>query len=119
MTYSYATGSAGTILSATVRDSNSLSGGITATFHDTWTFGLSGTYDGFSNQRGSPSSGQSPFSPYGVVASANYVNGAWTFGEYYQHATADSVTAESDRDVVDIGEVGVSRLIDQNHDYWA
>jgi hypothetical protein len=116
LTYSYAAGSAGAPFSPTVRDSNSLSGGITATFQDAWTFGLSGTYDGFSNQRGSSISGQSPVSPYGVVASGNYVNGAWTFGGYYQHATADSVTAQSDRDTVDIGEVGLSRLIDQNHD---
>jgi hypothetical protein len=118
MTYSYATGSAGTLFSPTVRDSDSLSGGVTATFHDSWTFGLSGTYDGFSNQRGNPSSGQSPVSPYGVVASGNYVNGAWTFGGYYQHATADSVTAQSERDTVDIGEVGGSRLIDENHDLF-
>ncbi len=118
MTYSYATGSAGTLFSPTVRDSDSLSGGVTATFHDTWTFGLSGTYDGFSNQRGNPTSGQSPVSPYGVVASGNYVNGPWTFGGYYQHATADSATAQSERDTVDIGEVGVSRLIDENHDLF-
>jgi hypothetical protein len=37
---------------------------------------------------------------------------------YYQHATADSVTPQSSRDTADIGEVGVSRLIDQNHDLF-
>jgi hypothetical protein len=114
LTYSYAEGSAGT---TNVRDSNSLTGGINATFYDAWTFGLSGTYDGFSNQR-NPTSGQSSVSPYGVVASGNYINGAWTFGGYYQHATADSVTGQSDRDTVNIGEVGISRLIDQNHDLF-
>jgi hypothetical protein len=118
VTYSYATGSTGSIPSLTIRDSDSLSAGLTATFQDAWTFGLSGTFDGFSNLRGNPASGQSPATSYGVVASANYVNGAWTFGGYYQHATADSVTAQSDRDTVDIGEVGISRLIDQNHDLF-
>jgi hypothetical protein len=112
-TYSYATASAGNPI---VRDSNSLSEGITATLHDAWTFGLSGTYDGLSRQRGNTTIGQSPVSPYGVVASANYVEGPWTFGGYYQHATADSVTAQPSRDTVNIGEAGVARLINKNHD---
>jgi hypothetical protein len=112
-TYSYATASAGNPI---VRDSSSLSEGITATLHDAWTFGLSGTYDGFSKQRDNVTMGHSPVSPYGVVASANYVNGPWTVGGYYQHATADSVTSQPSRDTVDIGEAGVARLIDRNHD---
>ncbi|MBB6143031.1 hypothetical protein HNQ77_000975 [Silvibacterium bohemicum] len=112
-TYSYATTSAGNPI---VRDSNSLSEGITATVHDAWTFGLSGTYDGFSKQRNDITTGHSSVSPYGVVASANYVEGPWTVGGYYQHATALSVTSQPSRDTVDIGEGGVARLINRNHD---
>ncbi len=112
-TYSYATASAGNPI---VRDSNSLSEGITATVHDAWTFGLSGTYDGVSKQRDNITIGHSPVSPYGVVASANYVDGPWTVGGYYQHATSNSITSQPSRDTVDIGEAGVSRLIDRNHD---
>ena len=112
-TYSYARGSAS---DPTVRDSNSLSAGITATLHDAWTFGLSGTYDGFSAFRENATTSQSPVSPYGIVGSANYVNGPWAFGGYYQHATANSVTPQSSRDTVNIGETGISRLVDPNHD---
>ena len=112
-TYSYATASAG---NPSVRNSNSLGEGITATVHDAWTFGLSDTYDGFSTQRRNSPAGQPPVSPYGVVASANYVTGPWTLGGYYQHATADSITPRPSRDTVNIGEAGISRLIDRNHD---
>lgn len=111
-TYSYARASAGNPI---VRDSNSLSTGITATVHDAWTFGLSGTYDGFSVAHRNAPVGQSAVSPYGLVASANYVDGPWAFGGYYQHATADSITPQSSRDTVNIGEAGISRLVDQNH----
>lgn len=112
-TYSYAAASAGNPI---VRNSNSLSEGITATVHDAWTFGLSDTYDGFSTRRRNSPAGQPPVSPYGVVASANYVTGPWTLGGYYQHATADSITPRPKRDTVNIGEAGISRLIDRNHD---
>ena len=114
-TYSYARGSAGSHQSPTVPESNSLSGGISATLYDAWTFGLSGTYDGFSTRRTNSSATPSSVTPYGVVASVNYVNGAWTFGGYYQHATADSLTPHSNRDAVDIAELGLSCLIDKNH----
>jgi hypothetical protein len=50
-----------------------------------------------------------------VVASANYVNGAWIYGGYYQHATGAGAESQSRRDSVDIGELGVSCLIDRNH----
>jgi hypothetical protein len=106
-TYSYAGGSAGS--------SNSLSGGVSATLYDAWTFGLSGTYDGFSTRRTNSTANPSSVTPYGVVASVNYVNGAWTFGGYYQHATADSLTPHASRDAVDIVELGLSCLIDKNH----
>jgi hypothetical protein len=115
LTYSYAAGTSGTPLDPTpTRDSNSISGGVTATFYDAWTFGVSGTYDGFSTQRNSPGD-PAPVSPYGVVASANYVNGAWSYGGYYQHATGDAATVQGSRDTVDLGELGVSCLIDKNH----
>lgn len=112
-TYSYARATAS---NPTVRDSNSLSAGVTMTLHDAWTFGLSETYDGFSTFRENAATSRSPVSPFGVVASANYVEGPWAFGGYYQHATANAVTPQSGRDTVDIGETGISRLIDSNHD---
>jgi hypothetical protein len=111
-TYSYAKASAG---NPTTRDSNSLGPGITLTLHDAWTFGLSGTYDGFSAFRKNTSADQSPVSPYGVVASVNYVTGSWALGGYYQHATANNLTPQSSRDTVNIEEAGISRLVDQNH----
>src|SRR5260370_15181174 len=114
-TYSYARGSAGSHQNPTVPESNSLSGGISATLYDAWTFGLSGTYDGFSTQRTNSRANPSPARPYGVVASVNYVKGAWTFGGYYQHATADSLTPQSIRHTVDIAELAVSCLTDKNH----
>ena len=116
LTYSYARGTAGSVNTPTVPESDSLSGGISVTVYDAWTFGLSGTYDGFSTQHTHSSADPSPVSPYGVVASVNYVTGAWTFGGYYQHATADSLTPQSRRDTVDIAELGLSYLIDKNHD---
>ncbi len=115
LTYSYARGTAGSLQNPRVPESNSLSWGISATLYDSWTVGLSGTYDGFSTQRTNSRANPSPARPYGVVASVNYVKGAWTFGGYYQHATADSLTPQSSRDTVDIAELGVSCLIDKNH----
>ncbi len=86
---------------------DSVSGGITATFQDRWTLGLSATYDGLSERK----TGGAPF---GVVASANYVSGPLIIGGYYQHAEAPAQI--SGRDTVDIGEVGASYLVDRNHD---
>jgi hypothetical protein len=114
-TYSYARGSASSHQNPAVPESNSLSGGVSATLYDAWTFGLSGTYDGFSARRTNSGANPSSVTPYGVVASVNYLHGAWTFGGYYQHATADSLTPHSSRDAVDIVEVGLSCLIDKNH----
>jgi hypothetical protein len=112
-TYSYGKASAA---NPTVRNSKSLSPGITITVHDAWTFGLSGTYDGFSAFRGNTPHTHTPISPYGIVASANYVAGPWAFGGYYQHATSNSITPKFSPDMVNLGEAGVSRLIDRNHD---
>jgi hypothetical protein len=115
LTYSYARGTSGSLDTPTVPESDSLTGGISVTLYDAWTFGLSGTYDGFSTEHTHSNANPSPVSPYGVVASVNYINGAWTFGGYYQHATADSLTSQSSRDTVDIAELGVSYLVDKNH----
>ena len=115
LTYSYARGTSGSLDTPTVPESHSLTGGISVTLYDAWTFGLSGTYDGFSTEHTHSNANPSPVSPYGVVASVNYINGAWTFGGYYQHATADSLTSQSSRDTVDIAELGVSYLVDKNH----
>ena len=111
-TFSYAKASAGNPITP---DSNSLSPGVTLTLHDAWTFGLSGTYGGFSAFRKNTSAAQSPVSPYGVVASVNYVTGPWALGGYYQHATANSLTPQSSRDTVNVEEAGISRLVDRNH----
>jgi hypothetical protein len=118
LTFSHATGTqSNRETPIVVRDSDSLSAGISATLNDTWSFGLSGTYDGFSRYDiHSAGFNSSPVLPYGVVASVNYVQGPWVIGGYYQHATADGVTAQPSRDTVDVVELGVSYLIDQNHD---
>jgi hypothetical protein len=111
LTYSYAQGNRDTLLSPAA--SHSLSAGLSVTVHDAWTFGLSGTYDGFSAQRSGATS--SSVQPYGVVASINYVTGSWVFGGYYQHAAANGITPQSSRATVDIGELGISYLIDNDH----
>lgn len=117
ITFSHATGTGSTSPSGfTVRDSDSLSAGISLTYEDTWTLGLSGTYDGWSRYDARSGLNRSPVLPYGVVASINYVNGPWVVGGYYQHATADSVTAQPSRDNVDVIELGVSYLVDQEHE---
>jgi hypothetical protein len=114
---------------ATARRSDSLSPGISATFVDTWTLGLSGTYDGLSQTRPAIA-GKGPVKPYGVVASLNYVAGPWVVGGYYQHAVANTpptigldegalsanITPALHRDTVEVAEVGASYLLDKNHD---
>ncbi|MGC1302005.1 MAG: hypothetical protein WA840_06495 [Caulobacteraceae bacterium] len=117
--------------SAVLRRSDSLSSGVSATLYDTWAFGLSGTYDGFSQQRTVSGDSGGTTSPYGVVTSLNYVNGPWVIGGYYQHAVGDNLAAESPglgnisaggsdfalhRDTLNIGELGASYLVDKNHD---
>ena len=113
---------------AAPRRSDSISSGVMATLFDTWTLGVSGTYDGFSSYR--RPSGSGAIRPYGAVASVNYVNGPWVFGGYYQHAVGETLCAGPvqdltaatsaeptlHRDIVDVGEVGASYLLDHNHD---
>lgn len=116
---------------AGLRRSDSLSAGITATFYDTWTFGLSGGYDGFSQQQTAPGTSRGTSSPYGVVTSLNYVNGPWVIGGYYQHAVGNNVVDQQQEaadlplangapavrsDKVDVGEFGLSYLLDKDHD---
>jgi hypothetical protein len=114
---------------ASERRSDSLSFGATATLHDTWTLGLSGTYDGLSERPALPGGGRGAI-PYGVVTSLNWVSGPWAAGGYYQHAVGASLVGagdpigpiaagratDSSRDQVDIGELGASYLVDKNHD---
>jgi hypothetical protein len=116
LTYSHAQGAGIDQPVAALRHSDSLSAGVSATFYDTWTLGLSGTYDGFSAYRNNTNGSSPATTPYGVVASLNYVNGPWIAGGYYQHANAESRTLEAGRDTVDIGELGVSYLVGKNHD---
>jgi hypothetical protein len=104
---------------------------VSATLYDTWAVGISGTYDGLSSLStvAGDVGGRGTTTPYGVVTSLNYVNGPWVSGGYYQHATADSLDTDllvanraatsfpaTHHDSVDIGEVGLSYLVDQNHD---
>ena len=115
-TYSHANIDASIIPNSQRRSSDSISGGLSATIRDTWSLGISATYDGLSRSP-DPISGVRPATrPFGVVASADYVGGPWTVGGYYQHATADSQTLVPAKDSVDIGEFGVSYLLDRNHD---
>ena len=107
-TYSHAQGTD----TARDRRSDSFSGGVTATWHDSWTVGLSATVDDAARRTGVRDT------PYGIVASADHVSGPWVFGGYYQHATADSQADLPTRDIIDIGEVGLSYLVDQNHDLF-
>lgn len=115
-TYSHASTDAQTIPHGPRHASGSLSGGLNATIRDTWSLGISATYDGLSRSPDRVPAPRSATRPFGVVASADYVGGPWTVGGYYQHATADSQTLIPTQDTVDIGEFGLSYLIDRNHD---
>ena len=107
---------AGTLSPVNGSHSDSLSGGVTATLNDTWVLGVSGTYDGLSKRNFTAYGTASSGAPYGVVASFNYVAGSWIAGGYYQHATATSIELRPNRDAVNIGEIGVSYLVDKSHD---
>jgi hypothetical protein len=97
------------------KDANSINAGITTTFEDTWVLGASANYDGFSGTRpGMPPALRRD--PFGIVGSINYVDGPWVLGGYYQYATAPSTTVTPARDQIQIVEVGLSYLLDQNHD---
>jgi len=91
---------------------SSFSGGATLTVRDTWTLGVSATRDDFL----AAAAGPSRSAPFGVVISSDIVRGRWVVGGYYQHATADVRTTVPQRDTVDIGELGLSYLLDANHD---
>jgi hypothetical protein len=97
------------------KDANSINAGSSITLEDTWVFGASANYDGFSGTR----PGMPPVlrrDPFGVIGSINYVEGPWVLGGYYQYATAPSTTVTPGRDQIQIAEVGLSYLLDQNHD---
>jgi hypothetical protein len=97
------------------KDANSINAGITTIFEDTWVFGASANYDGFSGTRPdmSPALRRDPF---GIIGSINYVEGPWVLGGYYQYATAPATTVTPTRDQIQIVEAGLSYLLDQNHD---
>jgi hypothetical protein len=110
-TYSHATASRQAV--ADTRRSDSISGGISATIRDSFVFGLSATYDGLSSPK---QPGGSNRAPYGVVASFNYVDGQWIAGGYYQHAVAPVTASITGVDKIDVAQIGLSYLIDKNHD---
>jgi Gram-negative porin len=93
----------------------SINAGIQSIFEDTWVLGASANYDGFSGTRpGLPPALRRD--PFGIIGSINYVEGSWVLGGYYQYATAPSTTTAPARDQIQIVEVGLSYLLDQNHD---
>jgi hypothetical protein len=96
-------------------DANSINAGITTILEDTWVLGASANYDGFSGTRpGLPPALRRD--PFGIIGSINYVDGPWVLGGYYQYATASSTTVTPAHDQIQIVEVGLSYLLDQNHD---
>src|SRR5216683_1446027 len=114
-TYSHASPGDDTPKDLGQKDANSINAGGSITLEDTWALGASANYDGFSGTRpGMPPALRRD--PFGVIASINYVEGPWVLGGYYQYATAPSTTVTAARDQVQIVEVGLSYLLDQNHD---
>jgi hypothetical protein len=114
-TYSRASPGDDTPRSLGQKDANSINAGGSITLEDTWVFGASANYDGFSGTRpGMPPALRRD--PFGAIGSINYVEGLWVLGGYYQYATAPSTTVTPARDQVQIVEVGLSYLLDQNHD---
>lgn len=86
----------------------SVSGGVSGTLHDTWSFGLSGSID----SRQTPGGAR----PYGLIASLDRVSGPWTVGGYVQHARAGHRDGSPGNDTLDVVEGGASLQIDRNHD---
>jgi hypothetical protein len=114
-TFSYASPGGDTPTYLGRRNAISINTGIQTIFEDTWVLGASANYDGFSGTRpGLPPALRRD--PFGVVGSINYVGGSWVLGGYYQYATAPSTTTVPARDQIQIVEVGLSYLLDQNHD---
>ncbi|MBX9886030.1 MAG: porin [Novosphingobium sp.] len=90
------------------RGLGSVSGGVSATLHDTWAFGLSATLDTRGTRGGAR--------PFGVVASLDRVSGPWTVGGYVQHARAARRDGLPGDDTLDVIEGGASLQVDRNHD---
>jgi predicted porin len=80
------------------RDLKSVGAGVSITFDDALTLGLSASYDGRS-RASSTASGAFASAAWGGIASVNYNTGPWTIGAYYQHASAEgsSLSARDDR----------------------
>jgi hypothetical protein len=112
-TYSHASAADRASLRADTQRSDSISGGVSLTVKDTYVFGISGTYDGLSSPKTLSGSKKTP---YGIVASFNYVDGPWVAGGYYQHAVAPSNSLVAATDSIDVGQFGLSYLVDKNHD---
>jgi Gram-negative porin len=114
-TFSYASPGGDTPTYLGRRSAISINTGIQTIFEDTWVLGASANYDGFSGTRADlpPALRRDPF---GIIGSINYVEGSWVLGGYYQYATAPSTTTAPARDQIQIVEVGLSYLLDQNHD---
>jgi hypothetical protein len=98
---------------ADTRRVDSISGGVSATIKDSFVFGLSATYDGLSSEKRPNGSTRAP---YGIVTSFNYVDGPWIAGGYYQHAVAPTNSFVAGVDKIDVAQIGLSYLVDKNHD---
>ncbi len=112
-TYSHATEARSTASLADTRRVDSISGGVSATIKDSFVFGLSATYDGLSSEKRPNGSTRAP---YGIVTSFNYVDGPWIAGGYYQHAVAPTNSFVAGVDKIDVAQIGLSYLVDKNHD---
>jgi hypothetical protein len=87
-----------------LRDLNSVGAGVSITFDDALTLGLSASYDG----RSQLSSAASASAAWGAIASVNYNTGPWTLGAYYQYASAEGSALLSRDDRLAAFEAGAS-----------
>jgi hypothetical protein len=90
-----------------MRDVSSVGAGVSITFDDALTLGLSASYDGRS-QLPSTASGAFASSAWGTIASVNYNTGPWTLGAYYQYASAEGSPLISRDDRLGAFEMGAS-----------
>jgi predicted porin len=90
-----------------VRDLSSVGAGVSITFDDALTFGLSASYDGRSRVP-SRASGAFASAGWGGIASANYNTGPWTIGAYYHYASTEGSSLSSRDDRLSAFEAGAS-----------
>ena len=89
------------------RDVRSIGAGASLTLDDSLVLGVGASYDGRS---GLPSATASRFASaaWGATVSVNYNAGPWTFGAYYQYATAEGNPTLARNDRLSSFEAGAS-----------